>query len=355
MPKPEPLDLVIVGGGQSGLSVAWYARRTRLRFAVLDEAEAAGGTWPAVWPSLRLFSPAEYSSLPGWRMPTPPEGPDALPGRDHVVSYLRDYEARYELRVHRPVRVSALEVVADGTWLVHTDGSTWRARHVVNATGTWGAPFVPHVRGAADFPGAQLHAARYRGPDGLAGRRVLVVGGGNSGAQIAAELSRVTPTSWATREPVRFLPDDVDGRVLFDRATARAQRLAAGQHDPGGAGTLGDVVATADVRRARDQGGLRAVPGFCGFDGADAVFACGTRRTVDVVVWATGFRSDLGHLRGLSLGRPPATEGTRALDAPGLWFVGYGDWTGPASATLIGVGRTARETVKAIVADLRAT
>lgn len=344
-----PLDLVVVGGGQSGLAVSWYARRAGLDHVVLDASPEPGGAWPRTWEQLRLFSPAEHSSLPGWPMPVPPGGRDAYPGRDHVVDYLRRYEQRYSLPVRRPVRVVGLERSAQGLWLVRTDGEPVLARHVVSATGTWTAPFVPHVPGAAAFPGRQLHTVGFVRAEDHAGTRVLVVGGGNSGAQIAAELLHVTTTLWATKEPARFLPDDVDGRALFARATARANALAAGRPDPGGVASLGDVVATAAVRDARDRLGLRALPGFTGFEAADAVWSDGTRRTVDTVVWATGFRPALGHLRGLHLGHPPATDGTRSTGASGLWFVGYGDWTGPASATLLGVGRTARDTVDAIV------
>lgn len=348
---PRTHDLLVIGGGQAGLAVSWYARRAGLDHVVLDASPQPGGSWPRMWDGLRLFSPAEHSSLPGWPMPLPPGGREDYPDRDHVVRYLTAYEQRYDLPVRRGVRATALARSVDGTWYVATDAGTVRARHVVSATGTWTAPFVPHVRGAASFPGRQLHVSRFVRAQDHAGHRVLVVGGGNSGAQVAAELVHVTATLWATRDPVRLLPDDVDGRVLFATATARATALAAGQEDTGGVASLGDVVATEAVRRARDGAGLRARAGFVGLDGPCAVFADGSRHEVDTVVWATGFRPALRHLRGLRLGHPPRTDGTRSLGAPGLWLVGYGDWTGPASATLIGVGRTARDTVAAIARE----
>lgn len=352
MTRPATHDLVVVGGGQAGLATSWYARRAGLDHVVLDASPSPGGSWPHMWDALRLFSPAEHSSLPGWPMPAPPGDRDEYPDRDHVVSYLTAYERRYGLPVRRGVRVSKLARSVDGTWFVATDAGTVGARHVVSATGTWTAPFVPYVPGAASFPGRQLHASQFVRAQDHAGQRVLVVGGGNSGAQVAAELVHVTSTLWATRDPVRLLPDDVDGRVLFATATARARALTAGERDTGGVASLGDVVATEAVRRARDTAGLRPTPGFRGLDGSCAAFADGSRHEVGTVVWATGFRPALRHLRGLQLGRPPVTDGTRSLAAPGLWLVGYGDWTGPASATLVGVGRTARETVAAVARDL---
>lgn len=344
-------DLVVIGGGQSGLAVSWYARRAGLDHVVLDASAHPGGAWPHAWDALRLFSPADHSSMPGWPMPVPAGGRDAYPGRDHVVDYLGAYEQRYDLPVLRPVRATGLSR-EDGSWRVTTDAGDRRARHVVNATGTWTAPFVPHVPGAAAYPGRQLHVVGFRRASDHVGERVLVVGGGNSGAQVAAELVGVTATTWATRDPARLLPDDVDGRVLFATATARARGLAEGGPDTGGVASLGDVVATEAVRRARDQHGLRAVPGFVGLDGRCATWADDSRREVDTVIWATGFRPALRYLSGLRLNHPPRTDGTRGLTEQGLWFVGYGDWTGPASATLIGVGRTARDTVAAVVADL---
>jgi len=353
MPGPGRLhDLVVVGGGQSGLAVSWYARRSGLDHVVLDRSTGPGGAWPQTWDALRLFSPAEHSSLPGWPMPVPAGGRDAYPGRDHVVDYLRAFEQRYQLPVLRPVRATGLAPADDGTWRVRTDAGEWRARHVVSATGTWTAPFVPHVPGAAGFTGRQLHVVGLRRAADHVGERVLVVGGGNSGAQVAAELVGVTPTTWATRVPARLLPDDIDGRALFATATARAKALAEGAADTGGVASLGDVVATEAVRRARDEHGLRALSGFTGLDGGWATWADGRRREVDTVIWATGFRASLRYVRGLGLGHPPPTDGTRIRTDNGLWFVGYGDWTGPASATLIGVGRTARDTVRGVVAAL---
>jgi putative flavoprotein involved in K+ transport len=104
---------------------------------------------------------------------------------------------------------------------VRTDRGAWIAAAVVSATGTWSKPFVPEYPGAREFPGRQLHSAHYRSPEDFTGQRVVLVGGGNSGAQLLAELSRVAAATWATLEPPTFLPDDVDGRVLFERATAR--------------------------------------------------------------------------------------------------------------------------------------
>ncbi|MFF3346635.1 ArsO family NAD(P)H-dependent flavin-containing monooxygenase [Streptomyces sp. NPDC002779] len=346
-------QVVVIGGGQSGLAAGYHLRRLGIDFVILDAQAASGGAWQHTWDSLHLFSPAAFSSLPGRLMP--PQVGEEYPHAEHVVTYLRDYEKRYELPIVRPVR--ALGVHRDGDLLrVETDSGTWRARAVISATGTWWRPFLPAVPGRGVFEGRQVHTVEYRGPRDFAGQRVVVVGGGNSGAQIAADLASGTELTWATQRPPRYLADDIDGRALFDAATARRRALDEGRPDTGGVASLGDIVAVPPVREARDRGLLKASPMFARLVAGGVEWADGTRAEADAIIWCTGFRPALSHLAPLHLrGRRGhiATEGTRAVDEPRLHLLGYGDWTGPASATLIGVGRTAREAARQIAHRLR--
>ncbi|MGX1560105.1 ArsO family NAD(P)H-dependent flavin-containing monooxygenase [Streptomyces sp. NPDC055506] len=341
-------QVVIVGGGQAGLAAGYHLRRLGLDFVILDAQAGPGGAWQHAWDSLHLFSPAAFSSLPGRLMPPQPgqEYPDA----EHVVAYLREYEKRYELPVERPVRVNGVH--RDGRLLrVETDSGTWHARAVISATGTWWRPFHPAVPGGSAFEGRQLHTVDYRRPQDFTGRRVIVVGGGNSGAQIAADLAHDTQLTWVTQRPPRFLADDIDGRALFDAATARRRALDEGRTDTGGVASLGDIVAVPPVREARDRGLLKAGPMFSRLIPGGVEWADGTRAEADAIIWCTGFRPALSHLAPLRLrGRRGhiAMEGTSARDEPRLHLLGYGDWTGPASATLIGAGRPAREAARRI-------
>ncbi|MET7889984.1 ArsO family NAD(P)H-dependent flavin-containing monooxygenase [Streptomyces mirabilis] len=347
-------QVVVVGGGQAGLAAGYHLRRLGVEFVILDAQAAPGGAWQYTWDSLHLFSPAAFSSLPGWLMPTQAgaEYPDAA----HVVSYLRDYEKRYDLPVERPVRV--LGVHRDGELLrVETDSRTWRARAVLSSTGTWWRPFLPAVPGRGVFGGVQLHTVEYRRPQDFVGRRVIVVGGGNSGAQIAADLAYDHELTWVTQRPPRFLADNIDGRALFDAATGRRRALDEGHTDTGGVASLGDIVAVPPVREARDRGLLKAAPMFSRLTRGGVEWADGTCAEADAVIWCTGFRPALSHLAPLQLrGRRGhiATTGTRAVDEPRLHLLGYGDWTGPASATLIGVGRPARDASREIAQLVRA-
>lgn len=356
--SPTRVDVAVIGGGQAGLAAGYFLRRARRRlefdFAILDEAAAPGGAWSEYWDSLRLFSPAGHSMLPGWWMPE--EEGQEYPSARHTARYLAEYERRYGLPVHRPVRVHSVERGADGL-LLHTGQGGWRARYVISATGTWRAPYVPDLPGRGVFGGRQPHTADYRGPEEFAGQRVVVVGGGNSAAQILAELSSVARTRWVTLRPPRFLPDDLDGRALFSIATQRQQ--AAERGEPArGISDLGDIVAVPSVRRARDRGALNAGPMFDRLTPTGVAWADGTVWECDAVLWCTGFRPALGHLEPLGLvdgqGRVKV-EGTRAVDEPRLHLLGYGDWTGAASATIIGAGRTAKGTVAEIVRGLEQT
>jgi putative flavoprotein involved in K+ transport len=342
------LQVVVVGGGQAGLAVGYHLGRLGLDFVILDAQEGPGGAWQHGWDSLHLFSPAPYSSLPGRPMPLQPG--EVYPDAQHVVAYLTEYEKRHELPVVRPVMVRGVHRSID-LLRVDTDAGTWQAQAVVSATGTWWRPFLPAVPGRELFRGRQLHTVNYRSPQDFTGQRVVVVGGGNSGAQIAADLTGHADVTWATTRPPRFLADDIDGRALFDAATARRQALDSGTADTGGVAGLGDIVAVPPVRAARDAGLLPAVPKFVRLTADGPLWPDSTVTPADAVIWCTGFRPALAHLAPLGLrtsnGHIP-TAGTRALHEPRLHLLGYGDWTGPASATLIGIGRPARDAAREI-------
>lgn len=345
----DEVDVVVIGGGQAGLAAGYFLRRAGLEFVILDAQARPGGAWQHGWDSLHLFSPAAHSPLPGWWMPAQ-EG-EEYPSAGHVVSYLTRYEERYQLPVHRPVRVLAVRDAGERLAVETGTDQVWHARHVISATGTWGSPYLPLRPGHEVYAGEQVHTADYRSPEPFRGRSVVVVGGGNSAAQILAEVSRVADTLWVAREEPRFMPDDVDGRVLFDVATRRDAARRAGRDTEGVTG-LGDIVMVPPVREARERGVLHARPMFDRFTVEGVAWADGSRHACDAVIWCTGFRPALQHLAPLGLTREdgvPRTEGTRSLDEQRLHLLGYGDWTGFASATLIGAGRTAKQAVAAIV------
>lgn len=336
-------DVLVVGGGQAGLAAGFYLRRHGIDFAILDAQPTPGGAWQHVWESLRLFSPAQFSSLPGWAMPSTGGGyPDTV----QVISYLAAYEQRYNLPVFRGVPVDAVHRADGGFRLVTGDGM-WTARVVVSATGTWWRPFLPALARAGVFRGQQIHTVGYCRPQDFAGQRVAVVGAGNSGAQIAADLAgHAREVRWMTARAPRFLPDEVDGRALFELANRRYRALIAGLPAPPGIGEFGDIVAVPPVRQARDGGQLCATPMFTALGPDGPRWPDGSGWACDAVIWATGFRPSLAHLAPLRLRRDNGyvvTDGTGYRYDRHLHLLGYGDWTGPAAATLIGVGPAARD------------
>lgn len=339
-------DVVVIGGGQAGLVAGWHLLRGEFEFVILDDGGAPGGAWQHGWDSLTLFSPAGYSSLPGWPMPQPEHA--GFPTRNDVVAYLTAYEARYNLPVQRPVKVLTVSRAPDDRLRVTTDSGDWLANTVIAASGTWSTPYIPDVSGRDSFAGVQIHSAHYRNPDAFKGKRVLVVGGGNSGAQIHAELSQTSDSTWITQTPPIFLPDDVDGRVLFDRAST----IHRGEHIDGPQIGFANIVMVPPVRAARDRGELSTARMFKRMTVGGVVWPDGTSSSVDAVIWCTGFRPSIAYLHDLGIvggdGRVAVTAKGQAIAEPKLWLLGFGDWTGFASATLIGCGRMARDTVRAI-------
>ncbi|EJC61973.1 monooxygenase [Alcaligenes faecalis subsp. faecalis NCIB 8687] len=186
-------------------------------------------------------------------------------------------------------------------------------------------------------------------------QRVAIVGGGNSGAQILAEVSRVAQTFWITPTPPVFLPDEVDGRVLFERATQRWLAQKEGRTVDVPVGGLGDIVMVPSVREARARGVLVADRPFTRFSETGIEWDDGRKQPIDAVIWCTGFRPALKHLSSLGVvgsdGKVEVNQ-SRSVTEPRLWLVGYGDWTGPASATLAGVMRAARDAVAEIAEEL---
>lgn len=341
-------DVIIIGGGQMGLSLGYYLHRAGMDFLILDAEEGPGGAWRHGWDSLRLFSPAGYSSLPGWLMPPPSH--EGYPTRDDVLDYLTRYEARYAFPIQRPVAVQSVERAGEHLEVV-TDKGRFAARTVISATGTWSHPYIPDIEGRSVFQGVQVHSAHYVRPEDYAGQTVAVVGGGNSGAQIVAEIAPVARATWVTtREPL-FLPDDVDGRVLFERAVARMK----GVPSKTPIGRIGDIVMVPPVKAARARGDLGSVRPFERMTAEGLVWPDGSQMDVDAVIWCTGFRPALQHLASLGVVEADGKvrlDGARSIREPRLWLAGYGDWSGPGSATLMGAARTARDLVQNLVGQL---
>lgn len=345
-------DSIIIGGGQSGLASAYYLRRSKLNYIILDKQQACGGAWRNAWDSLTLFSPAEHSSLPGWPMP---KSDNTYPFRKEVINYLCRYEERYQLPMERGVTVSKV-TFEDNLFRIQTNKRTYYSKTVIAATGTWDNPFIPIVSGAENYKGIQMHSAMYKNASQFVGLKVLVVGEGNSGAQIVAEISKVAQVKWSTRKPPQYLPDDVDGFYLFNVATARYMAEKEGKSFDAANFNLGNIVMVPTVKEARHRNVLHSSGTIDHLYETGVVWANGTKEDFDVIVWCTGFgyaTSFLKDIVNIDERGSIKTNETKALEIPGLWLVGYGGSTGYASATLIGVNRTAKQTSNEILDFLK--
>ncbi|MFC4856741.1 flavin-containing monooxygenase [Actinophytocola glycyrrhizae] len=332
-------DVVVIGAGQAGLSSAYFLRRAGMDFAVLDANPAPGGAWQHRWPTLRMATVHGIFDLPGTRFTPPAPGERAAAA---VPAYFAAYEREHDLRVHRPVTVSAVRDLGERLG-VESSAGDFSARAVINATGTWTRPFWPHYPGR--FDGRQLHTADYRGPDEFAGRRVLVVGGGTSAVQLQLELAEVAETFWVTRRPPEFRTEPFTheyGRQIIARVD---ERVRAGL-PPESVVTATELSLTPEIVAAQRKGLLARRPVFDRLVAGGVAWADGTTLDVDVILWCTGWRAALDHLAPLGLRAPGGgivMDGTRVVAEPRLHLVGYGP-----SASTVGANRAGRTAVREI-------
>jgi len=347
-----PLDAIVIGGSQAGLAIAWHLARKHLRFVVLEAGPEIGHSWRSRWDSLTLFTPAQYDALPG--MPFP-GCPDTYPTKEPVAGYLQAYAAAFDLPVRLNARVTGLAETREG-FEARTDSDLFRARQVVVATGPFQVPFVPPAADRLDGSVTQLHSAGYRNPQALPSGPVLVVGGGNSGFQIAEELAaagRRVDLSIATKMPV--LPQRLAGKDLFWWLTRlRLMRVSTESR-------LGRRMSSRDFiigssRHRLQKAGVRFRPQLTGAGGRAVHFADGGTLDAGVVIWATGYRPDYSWIHIPGVARDGQVTHRRGVTAvPGLYFLGL-TWQHTRGSALLGfVNEDAAYLADRIAAHQRAT
>jgi cation diffusion facilitator CzcD-associated flavoprotein CzcO len=344
MSKPEMYDCIIIGAGQSALACAYFFRRTNKRILLLDKNEKCGGSWHFTWDSLQLFSPAKFNILPGWPMP---KTATEYPNKSDIINYLCAYEKRYDFPIRRNITVES--TFHNGKYFeLDTSQGIFQSKTVISATGTYDSPYIPNVKGIENFEGIKIHSANYKNPSDFKGKNVLVVGEGNSGAQIIADLYKKANCFWAIKDVPQFLPPEVDGSVLFDSATKMYQNKISGVKESV-AINLGNIVRLPKVKEAEENGAYENYFQIDKFEQNGVVKSGDNFQSLDAVIFCTGFNYNTKHLKPIV---EPVERGkikledNQSLDIEGLWLVGYGGWTGFASATIIGVGRTAKSIVR---------
>jgi putative flavoprotein involved in K+ transport len=355
------IDTVVVGAGQAGLATGYFLARRGLEFTILERHPRPGESWRRRWDSLRVFTPARMDGLPGMPFPAPAH---SYPTKDEVADYLERYAQQMDLPVQLGVDVRRLAPGAGSRFALETDKGGIGAERVIVASGAWHAPRVPSfaVELAGDI--RQLHSSEFRNPGQLGPGAVLVVGGGNSGAEIAALVARERET-WLVGPDTGQLPFDIDGplarwldSVIWFMANhvltidgPVGRRLVAKIRDRG---------APLERVRPRDleaAGVQRIIGRVSGVSRGRPVLGDGRALDVSNVIWATGFRHDLPWIE---LDDPvtgedgwPLHERGVSTTVPGLYFVGLPFQRSMASPLIGGVGRDARAIVDRVAAEAR--
>ncbi|MBL3698355.1 FAD-dependent oxidoreductase [Leucobacter luti] len=355
----DVLDSVVIGAGQAGLSASYHLARLGIRHVVLDANEAPGGAWQHRWDALTMRDVHGIAELPG----SEPPARDGARANAAVPTYFAAYEAAHALPVLRPAAVdSATSAVppsedapGSGLLTVTAGDRSWRSRTIVNATGTWTQPFIPHYPGASEFRGEQFHTVSYPGPEHFVGKRVLVVGGGASAVQFIGALAPLTDTVWVTRRPPVWRDDDFTPEAGAAAVALVEERVAAGL-PPRSVVSVTGLMLRDQEREAERLGAYRARrPMFERLEPGGVRWADGAFEAIDAIIWATGFRPAIGHLAplrlrsaagGIQLDR--AGRGTGSVFDPRVQLVGYGP-----SASTIGANRAGRAAATGVRGFLR--
>ena len=356
----ELFDVVVIGGGQAGLSVGYFLAQAGLRFVILDASERIGDPWRQRWDSLRLFTPARFDSLAGLPFPAHPH---TFPTKDEMANYLESYALHFRLPVRSRARVERVSKLGS-RYLVQTPDFELEAEHVVVAMSTYQRPRTPSYAQALRPDIVQLHSSEYRNPAQLRPGSVLVVGAGNSGAEIALELAKQGRPTWLAGRDVGHVPFRVDGwaaRAFLTRLILRFVfhhlltiktafgRKARDQHAGRGAPLI--RLKPADLLRT----GVQRTPRLAGTRDGLPLLDDGRVLEVANVIWCTGFEQGLSWLDLPVFGSQdePRHDGGVVREESGLYFLGRAFLYAMSSTMIHGVARDAERITKTIAARLR--
>jgi len=328
----ERVEVAVVGGGQAGLAMGYFLAGQDRRFVILERGDSIAPAWRERWDSLKLFTPRAYSSLPGLSFPGEP---DDYPTRGDVIAYLERYAEEFDLPIELNSDVRRL-FREDGRYVLELDGRRITADAVVVATGPFQAPYVPKLAEELDPDVWQAHSTGYRRPSDVPDGTALVAGGGNTGFQIAKELSATHKVLLSVGSRQQPLPQRVAGRDLFWWLTKTGlihktvdSRLGQRLKDR-------DTLIGSSSRELKRRYGVELKPRAIRGSGLTVTFEDGSEVEVDAVIWATGYRPDYAWI-DLPIfqpdGRPSHRRGV--TDVPGLYFLGL-TWQHTRGSALIG-------------------
>jgi putative flavoprotein involved in K+ transport len=334
-------DVIVIGAGQAGLSMGYFLSKSKLNFLILDAHNRVGDTWRNRYDSLLLFTPRSYSSLPGLALKGDPKG---FPTKDEIADYLEHYAEELELPIKLNIKVEKVSKV-DHLFSIQTHDFTLKSKRVVVATGPFKDPYIPHMSTNLSKEIIQLHSSQYKNPSQLKTGGVLVVGGGNSGSQIAVELSKQFETFLSVGQKLNFLPLTLANQSIFwwfekmgilkaDRDSFIGRKIQ-GKPDP---------IFGYELREQQKQGKVMLKGRTTSIQNDVIFFEDQTSVTVKNIIWATGFRFDYSWLDIPcmldSYGKVIHQRGVTKCD--GLYFLGLPWQHRRGSALLLGVGDDAK-------------
>ncbi|HEX7311519.1 MAG TPA: NAD(P)/FAD-dependent oxidoreductase [Gaiellaceae bacterium] len=344
----DDVEVAVIGGGQAALAIGFCLRRQGRQFVILERAGQIAPAWRERWESLTLFTPRRYSALPGLPFPGDLDG---YPTRNEVIAYLEQYAQTFELPLELNSEVKKLEVGDDGRFRLEVGGRTVTADQVVVATGPFQAPNVPNLADRLADGVFQTHAVGYRKPDEVPPGTVLVIGGGNTGFQIAKELSATHKVVLSVGSRQTPLPQRVCGRDLFWWLT-KARIL-----DKTVESRLGRKLSTRDTligsspRELRRRHDVEIKPRAVDADGRTVRFEDGSELEVEAVIWATGYRPHYSWIKMPIFDEAGRLRHRRGVtDVAGLSFLGL-TWQHTRGSALIGWVRDDAEFISERIAE----
>jgi putative flavoprotein involved in K+ transport len=341
-------EVVVVGAGQAGLAISHFLRRQGRRVVILERASQITPAWRERWDSLTLFTPRRYSGLPGVAFPGDPDG---YPTRDEVIGYLERYAENFNLPFELSSEVKELDRGDDGRFHLEVDGRTITADQVVVATGPFQSPYVPKLAERLGGDVFQTHAVGYRRPDEVPPGTVLVVGGGNTGFQIAKELSATHKVVLSVGSRQTPLPQRLLGRDLFWWLTKMRILDKTVESRLGRKLSTRETLIGSSPRELEKRYGVELKPRLVDADGHAVRFEDGSELKVDAVIWSTGYRPDYSWIK-LPIfdadGRPRHRRGV--TDLPGLYFLGL-TWQHTRGSALIGWVKDDAEFIAELIAE----
>ena len=330
--RPARVDVAVIGAGQAGLAIGYFLARQGRRFVILEAADAVGAAWRERWDSLLLFTPRRYDALPGLSFPGDPDG---YPTRDEVIAYLEQYAIAFDLPIEFNSAVSSLRH-EDGSFRIEAGGRDLVADQVVVATGPFQRPLTPALADELAPEVVQMHSAGYRRTSDLPDGRVLVVGGGNTGFQIAKELSTSHAVELAIGSRQTPLPQKLLGRDLFWWLTKLGLLQKSLETRLGRRAQSRDTLIGSSARELTRRYRVTIKPRVAAAAGRKIQFADGSEQEFDAVIWATGYAADHSWLDVPVVDAEGRLRHRRGVtDVPGLYFLGL-SWQHTRGSALLG-------------------